>query len=55
MREVLVNGNLLWKLVSMLSFSYKTMLDKTSFLSVLASYSFVNDAENIEVIKLFKK
>lgn len=55
MREVLVNGNLLWKLVSMLSFSYKTMLDKTSFLSVLESYSFVNDAENNEVIKLFKK
>ena len=46
MREYSVDGHLLWKLVSILSFNYQTLLNTASFFGVLESYSFVNDKEN---------
>ncbi|PZT47905.1 type VI secretion protein [Helicobacter valdiviensis] len=55
MRKYNTDGNLLWKLVSMLSFNYQTMLNKTSFFSVLESYSFLDDKENMEVYQLLKE
>ncbi|MCI2236789.1 type VI secretion system baseplate subunit TssF [Helicobacter sp. 14348-15] len=47
--------NLLWKLVSILSFNYQTMLNKTSFFNVLEAYSFLEDKENVETYKLLKE
>ncbi|WP_297814136.1 type VI secretion system baseplate subunit TssF [uncultured Helicobacter sp.] len=47
--------NLLWKLVSILSFNYQTMLNKTSFFNVLEAYSFLEDKENAEIYKLLKE
>lgn len=43
MQKISVDGNLLWKLVSILSFSYQTLLDKNSFLAVLDAFSFDKD------------
>ena len=40
MRKVAIDGNLLWRLVSILSFSYQTILEKKSFLAVLDAFSF---------------
>lgn len=54
MREYSVDGHLLWKLVSILSFNYQTLLDTTSFFGALESYSFTNDKENEETLKLLK-
>lgn len=51
-RQIKVNGNLLWKLVSILSFSYQTLLTKTSFFQVLESYSFPDDKESEIVCQL---
>ncbi|TLD80010.1 type VI secretion system baseplate subunit TssF [Helicobacter sp. MIT 11-5569] len=47
--------NLLWKLISILSFNYQTMLNKNSFFNVLEAYSFLEDKENIETYKLLKE
>ncbi|TLD86754.1 type VI secretion system baseplate subunit TssF [Helicobacter sp. MIT 05-5294] len=55
MRSYKTDGNLLWKLVSILSFSYQTMLDKTSFFSVLESYSFADDRENLEAYAILRE
>ncbi|MCR2065035.1 type VI secretion system baseplate subunit TssF [Campylobacter helveticus] len=55
LRIVPVNGTLLWKLVSILSFSYQTMLDKNAFFNVLESYSFDNDKQSEEICKLLKQ
>ena len=52
MREYSVDGHLLWKLVSILSFNYQTLLNTASFFGVLESYSFVNDKENEKTFKL---
>lgn len=54
MRQCEVDGHLLWKLVSILSFNYQTILSKDSFFRVLESYSFINDKENEETYKLLK-
>ena len=54
MREYSVDGHLLWKLVSILSFNYQSILNTTSFFGVLESYSFVNDKENEETYKRLK-
>ncbi|TKX30620.1 type VI secretion system baseplate subunit TssF [Campylobacter aviculae] len=54
-RECIVDGNLLWKFVSILSFSYQTMLNKNTFFGVLESYSFLEDKENEESYKLLKE
>lgn len=54
MRECSVDGHLLWKLVSILSFNYQTIINTNSFFGVLESYSFVNDKENEEICKLLK-
>ena len=40
MQKVAIDGNLLWRLVSILSFSYQTILEKKSFLAVLDAFSF---------------
>ena len=40
MQKVDIDGNLLWRLVSILSFSYRTILEKKSFLAVLDAFSF---------------
>ena len=40
MQQVAIDGNLLWRLVSILSFSYQTILEKKSFLAVLDAFSF---------------
>lgn len=50
-----VDGHLLWKLVSMLSFSYQTMLDRNAFFGVLESYSFLEDKENEAAYKLLQE
>lgn len=50
-----IDGNLLWKLVSMLSFSYQTVLNKNAFFGVLESYSFLDDKKNWEICKLLKE
>ncbi|MCX2683785.1 type VI secretion system baseplate subunit TssF [Campylobacter sp. MIT 21-1685] len=54
MREYSVDGHLLWKLVSILSFNYQSLLNVASFFGVLESYSFVNDKENEETYKRLK-
>ena len=54
MREYSVDGHLLWKLVSILSFNYQTLLNTASFFGVLESYSFVNDKENEKTLELLK-
>ncbi|TEY00223.1 type VI secretion system baseplate subunit TssF [Campylobacter sp. US33a] len=54
-RECNIDGNLLWKFVSMLSFSYQTMLNKNAFFGVLESYSFLEDKENEESYRLLKE
>lgn len=55
MRECNINGNLLWKLVSILSFNYQNILSLNSFFSVLESYSFLSDKENEETYRVLKK
>lgn len=57
-QKVDIDGNLLWRLVSILSFSYQTILDKGSFLGVLSAFTFDKDnyysqtiANSIEDIK----
>ena len=55
MREYNIDGHLLWRLVSILSFNYRSILDIDSFFRVLESYSFINDKENEESYKLLKK
>lgn len=54
-RRCMVDGHLLWKLVSILSFSYQTMLNKNTFFGVLESYSFLEDKENKENYRLLKE
>lgn len=54
MRECSIDGHLLWKLVSILSFSYQSFLNIDSFFGILESYSFVNDKENEEAYGLIK-
>ena len=39
-KHIQVNGDTLWSLVSMLSFSHQTMLDKETFLGVFHTYGF---------------
>ncbi|EGA4813152.1 type VI secretion system baseplate subunit TssF, partial [Campylobacter jejuni] len=51
-KQVKTNGDLLWKLVSILSFSYQTLLTKTSFFQVLESYSFPDDKTSEVVCQL---
>lgn len=55
MRKVAIDGNLLWKFVSILSFNYQTMLDKTAFFSVLESYGFIEEKENAEICERLKQ
>ena len=55
LKEVQVDGHLLWKLVSILSFSYQTMLSKNAFFNVLDSYSFEDDKQSKELCKLLKQ
>lgn len=55
MRECNIDGNLLWKLVSILSFNYQNILSLDSLFGVLESYSFINDKENEETYKRLKE
>ncbi|MCD8213198.1 MAG: type VI secretion system baseplate subunit TssF [Campylobacter sp.] len=48
--KVNIDGNLLWKLVSILSFSYQTILDKKSFLAVLDAFTFDRDNVSSQTI-----
>ncbi|PAF49741.1 type VI secretion protein [Helicobacter sp. 12S02232-10] len=50
MHAVQIDGQLLWRLVSVLSLNYQTIIDRKSFLSVLQAYDFTiqnEDADNI--------
>ncbi|MCR4942011.1 MAG: type VI secretion system baseplate subunit TssF [Campylobacter sp.] len=49
-KRVNVDGNVLWQLISVLSFSYKTMLEKDSFLAVLNAFSPYEDKQTSENI-----
>nr|WP_180997558.1 type VI secretion system baseplate subunit TssF [Campylobacter concisus] len=42
-KRVKIDGNLLWKLVSILSFSYQSILEKGSFLALLNTFSASDD------------
>lgn len=42
-KRVKIDGNLLWKLVSILSFSYQSILEKGSFLALLNTFSTPDD------------
>ena len=42
-KRVKIDGNLLWKLVSILSFSYQSILNKGSFLAVLNTFMLPDD------------
>ncbi|RDU62926.1 type VI secretion system baseplate subunit TssF [Helicobacter didelphidarum] len=55
MKQVEIDGELLWKIVSVISFNYQSLLDKPTFLTALESYSFHlhNDTDNI--VKRFAK
>lgn len=55
MKQIDIDGELLWKLVSVISFNYQSLLDKQTFLTALESYSFHlhNDTDNI--VKRFAK
>lgn len=55
MRECAIDGNLLWRLVSILSFNYQNILSVSSFFGVLESYSFINDKDNEQTYRLLKK
>lgn len=55
MRRCNIDGHLLWKLVSVLSFSYQTLLSKQAFFSVLESYSFLDDQNHWNIYKLLKE
>ena len=52
MKQNKVDGELLWKLVSILSLNYQTLLDKTAFLNALESYGFINEQENKEAYRV---
>ncbi|EFO8835022.1 type VI secretion system baseplate subunit TssF, partial [Campylobacter jejuni] len=54
-RRCSVDGNLLWKLVSVLSFSYQTILSKKAFFGVLESYSFLDNQSNWKIYKLLQE
>lgn len=55
LRRMQINGKLVWKLVSILSFSYQTMLSKNAFFNVLESYGFEGDKQSEELCKLLKQ
>ena len=55
MRECNIDGNLLWRLVSILSFNYQNILNLSSFFWVLESYSFINDKDNEQTYRLLKQ
>ncbi|HEF8463909.1 TPA: type VI secretion system baseplate subunit TssF, partial [Campylobacter jejuni] len=54
-RRCSVDGNLLWKLVSVLSFSYQTILSRKAFFGVLESYSFLDNQLNWKSYELLKE
>ena len=46
--KVSVDGTILWRLVSVLSLNYQTMINRTSFLAVLHAYNFtLGESDNI--------
>ena len=46
--KVSVDGTILWRLVSVLSLNYQTMINRTSFLAVLHAYDFtLGESDNI--------
>lgn len=55
LREVKVDGSLLYKLVALLSFNYQSLLSKDSFLAILNTYSFMDDKENKSICELLEK
>lgn len=55
MRVCNIDENLLWRLVSILSFNYQNILSVSSFFGVLESYSFINDKDNEQTYRLLKK
>lgn len=46
MRNMKVNGDILWQLVSVFSMNYQTMISKRAFLSVLQAYDFTLADDN---------